>query len=78
MDEICLAWEKAINYKNKPTVILFRTLMMKGCQTYENIPGWHGRPPKQDECCLMLKELGFNETYQESLEYYKREDKNVD
>jgi len=71
MTAICNAWEEAHARTGRPTVILFCTVMMKGCPTYENIPGWHGRPPKPDECTLMLHELGFDEMYEEALQTYK-------
>jgi len=69
MQSICKAYEFAQLRTGKPTVLIFRTTMMKGCPTYENIPGWHGRPPKPDECTQMLKELGFNQTYEEALKF---------
>ncbi len=69
MDEIINAWEWAIDGTprcgkgcGKPSVILFKTVMMKGCPSFENIPGWHGRPPKDDELMIMLSELGFKYT----------------
>jgi transketolase len=45
----------------KPTAILFRTVMMKGCPSFENDPAWHGRPPTDDEARQMLRELGFDD-----------------
>jgi len=66
MQSICKSYEFAQLRTGKPTVIIFRTTMMKGCPTYENIPGWHGRPPTPEECGIMLKELGFDETYEEA------------
>lgn len=67
MPSICEAWQLAQELTGKPTVLIFRTAMMKGCPTYEHIPGWHGRPPTPEECTIMLKELGFDETYEEAL-----------
>ncbi|MBT3233875.1 MAG: transketolase [Calditrichaeota bacterium] len=66
MQSICESFELAQIRTGKPTVLLFKTTMMKGCPTYENIPGWHGRPPTPEECSGMLKELGFDETYEEA------------
>ncbi len=74
MEQICGAYDEALNRSGKPAVILFKTVMMKGCPTFEDIPGWHGRPPKPDECTQMLHELGFEETYEEALETYKEKD----
>lgn len=67
MDAVVTAWDLAVGGTpargqgcGQPTVILFKTVMMKGTPTFENIPGWHGRPPKDDELMVMLKELGYN------------------
>ncbi len=70
MSAICQTWENALERCDKPTVILFRTVMMKGCPSFENIPRWHGRPPKPDECSQMLAELGYKETYEEAVRSY--------
>ncbi|MCD6119885.1 transketolase [bacterium] len=71
IDSILIAFQGAIEAKNgRPTAIIFKTLMMKGCPSYEDDPGWHGRPPKHDEVAIMLKELGFDETPQEALASY--------
>ncbi len=67
MDDIVRAWNEAVAGTpsrgkgcGQPTAILFKTVMMHGCPTYENIPGWHGRPPKEDEVMHMLNELNYN------------------
>ncbi len=67
MDVVVRTWDEALSGTpsrgkgcGKPTVILWKTVMMKGCPTFENIPGWHGRPPKEDELMVMLKELGYD------------------
>ncbi|MEP0814731.1 MAG: transketolase [bacterium] len=71
MEEILQAWDAALASKSgKPKALIMKTVMMKGCPTYENIPGWHGRPPKRDEAAQMLKELGFDETPEEALASY--------
>jgi len=65
MEDIVAAWQEAKRRTGKPTVILFKTEMMHGCPTYANEPGWHGRPPKDDEAQVMLKELGYIESLEE-------------
>ncbi len=66
MEDIIPAWQEAKRRTGKPTVILFKTEMMHGCPTFADIPGWHGRPPKDDEAQLMLKELGYNESLEDA------------
>ena len=71
MDDVLRAWDEAISTKNgQPKAIIYKSIMMKGCPTYEDIPGWHGRPPKTDEAAIMLKELGFDETPEEAAASY--------
>ena len=71
MDDVIRAWDEAISTKNgQPKAIIYKSIMMKGCPTYEDIPGWHGRPPKTDEAAIMLKELGFDETPEEAAASY--------
>ena len=49
------------NTSNPTSHILFRTVMMKGTgEKYEDIAGWHGRPPKDDEALEMLHNLGYS------------------
>jgi transketolase len=67
MEEVVRTWDEALSGTpsrgkgcGQPTVILWKTVMMKGCPTFENVPGWHGRAPKEDELMVMLKELGYN------------------
>lgn len=55
------AFSEAKMRTGKPTAMIFRTVMMKGCPSFENQPGWHGRPPKDDEARQMLRELGFDD-----------------
>jgi transketolase len=60
-EQIDRAFATAKQRTGKPTAVLFRTVMMKGCPSFENIPGWHGRPPTDDEARVMLRELGFDD-----------------
>ncbi len=63
MEEILAAWDWAFGNvgSGRPSAILFKTIMMKGAGgKYEDIPGWHGRPPKDDEALEMLASLGYD------------------
>jgi transketolase len=70
MEDIVPAWQEAKRRTGKPTVVLFKTEMMHGCPTFANDPSWHGRPPKDDEALIMLKELGFDENLEEARASY--------
>jgi len=59
--QIDRAFAEAQKRTGKPTAILFRTVMMKGCPSFEDNPGWHGRPPTDDEARVMLRELGYDD-----------------
>ena len=62
MEEVCAAWDWAFanHGKGKPSVIIFNTVMMKGAgEKYEDIPGWHGLPPKEEEALEILHNLGY-------------------
>ncbi len=62
MNDILSSWKWAWGNlgSGKPSAIIFKTIMMKGTGAkYEDIPGWHGRPPKGDEALEMLHELGY-------------------
>ncbi len=70
-DEIMIAFRGAIESRNKrPTAIIFKTIMMQGCPSFANIPGWHGKPPGRDDAWRMLKELGYDETPEEAVASY--------
>lgn len=61
-DEVEQAWQWAFERvgQGKPLAIVFHTIMMQGTGgEYEDIPGWHGRPPKPEEALAMLKVLGY-------------------
>ena len=41
-------------------MIIFNTVMMKDAgEKYEDIPGWHGLPPKEEEALEILHNLGY-------------------
>jgi len=63
MGAICDAWDWAFAHagQGQPVAIIFKTIMMKDAgEKYEDIPGWHGRPPKDDEALEILHNLGYN------------------
>ncbi|HBG69265.1 MAG: transketolase [Bacteroidetes bacterium GWF2_43_63] len=59
MNEILLTLEKAKNAcgKEKPVVILMKTIMGKGVSFMEGSHKWHGSPPSDDQKNTALSEL---------------------
>ena len=57
MAQILDAYEKAKNFKGKPTIIIARTVKGKGVSFMENVVDFHGRPPTKEEAVKALKEL---------------------
>ena len=56
--EIEAAYTKALAVKDKPTMIIAKTLKGKGISFLEDKEGWHGVPLKEDEFQRALPELG--------------------
>ncbi len=54
------ALEEAQKIKDKPIVILARTIPSKGVKEWEGDYKWHGRPPTKEEGEMALKELEKN------------------
>ncbi len=61
MQQVVAALEEARQSRGKPTVILADTVKGKGVSFMENVAGWHGRAPTQDELSRGLAELGLTE-----------------
>jgi len=61
--QVLSALEKATSSKDKPTLILARTIKGKGVSFMENEVGWHGKPPKRPEMDQALKELGLSDRF---------------
>lgn len=61
-DEIATAFEKAKKTKNKPTVIIAKTVKGKGVSFMENQASWHGKAPNADEHAKAIEELNNAET----------------
>lgn len=57
-EQIINAIEESKNTKNKPTVIICKTVKGKGVSFMENQAGWHGSAPNKEQCEEALKEIG--------------------
>ena len=57
-DEIFDALDKAREEKEKPTVIIAKTVKGKGVSFMENQAGWHGKAPSEEQAIEAVKELG--------------------
>jgi transketolase len=58
MEEILLAYGKALTVTEKPVMIIARTIKGKGVSFIEDKNGWHGKALKKDELARALEELG--------------------
>jgi transketolase len=58
MAKVLDAFKKALAPSQKPTMILFKTVMGKGVKFMENDHQWHGKALPQDKAEAALKELG--------------------
>ncbi|MTI68187.1 MAG: transketolase [Firmicutes bacterium] len=56
--EIKNAIEESKKTKDKPTVVIAKTVKGKGVSYMENQAGWHGKAPSDEETEKALKELG--------------------
>ncbi len=56
-NEIRNAFEEAKTVKNKPTVIIAKTIKGKGVSFMENECSWHGKAPNDEEYEIAMKEL---------------------
>ncbi len=61
MEDICNAFEKAKEIKNKPTVIIAKTTKGKGVSFMENVVDFHGRAPKGREIEQALEETDISD-----------------
>ena len=57
MEQIIDAFETAKTTKNKPTVIIAKTIKGKGVSFMENQAGWHGKAPNEKEYKQAIEEL---------------------
>jgi len=57
--EISNAYKHAMEVKDRPTMIIARTIKGKGVSIMENMDGWHGKPLPGDQLNDALEELGY-------------------
>jgi len=57
MQQILGAYDEAKTIKDKPTIIIARTIKGKGVSFMENVVDFHGRAPTKEETEIALKEL---------------------
>jgi transketolase len=57
-DQILTAYKKALRTKNKPVMIIARTVKGKGVSFLEDRNGWHGKALNKEQYEQALKELG--------------------
>lgn len=57
MTQILAAYEQAKTLKNKPTIIIARTIKGKGVSFMEGVVSFHGKAPTPEEAQKALKEL---------------------
>ncbi|HYA88629.1 MAG TPA: transketolase [Nitrospirota bacterium] len=58
MPQILTAFKQAQQARDKPVMIIAKTLKGKGVSFIEDKNGWHGKPLKKDELARALRELG--------------------
>ena len=56
-DQIRAALKEARETKGMPTAIIAKTVKGKGVSFMENVVGWHGKGPNDEECRIALEEL---------------------
>jgi len=57
MEQCVKALEEAKTVKGLPTAIVAHTIKGKGVSFMENVAGWHGKAPSQDELAQAIREL---------------------
>ncbi|PIQ89807.1 MAG: transketolase [Candidatus Omnitrophica bacterium CG11_big_fil_rev_8_21_14_0_20_42_13] len=57
MRQILNAYNEAKNVKDKPTIIIAKTIKGKGVSFMENVVDFHGRAPTKEETEIALREL---------------------
>ena len=58
LPQILDAYQHALQVKNRPTMVIAKTLKGKGVSFIEDKNGWHGKALKKDELARALEELG--------------------
>ncbi len=57
MQQILGAYDEAASVKDKPAIIIARTIKGKGVSFMENVADFHGRAPTKEEAEIALREL---------------------
>jgi len=57
ISEVIAAYNSAINFKGKPSVIIAKTLMGKGIKSIEDNYKWHGKAPTKEQVVDFVKEI---------------------
>ena len=57
IEQVLAAYDEAESIKDKPTVIIAKSIKGKGVSFMENVAGWHGKAPNADELAKALAEL---------------------
>jgi len=57
IEEVIEAIAKAKEEKDKPTIIIAKTILGKGVSFMENNPAWHGKAPNKEDAEKALEEL---------------------
>ena len=58
VEQICDAFAKARQAKEKPTCIIAKTIKGKGVSFMENVCAWHGTAPNDEQYEIAMQELG--------------------
>ncbi|MFH1380512.1 MAG: transketolase [bacterium] len=56
-NQILDAYTKARQIKNKPTIVIARTIKGKGVSFMEDVAGWHGKTPNAEEAGRAIQEI---------------------
>ncbi|MDD5163960.1 MAG: transketolase [Candidatus ainarchaeum sp.] len=78
MAQIVDAFKKAFSLKEKPIMIIAKTVKGKGVSFMENIAGWHGKVPSIEETKKAFAELKVNLNLEELLDYAQDYQKEVE
>ncbi len=62
IDEIVSAYDKAVQARDKPVMIIAGTIKGKGVRLVEDQNGWHGKPLNKEQLDHALRELGVVDT----------------
>lgn len=57
IEQIIMALNKAKTVKEKPTLIIAKTIKGKGVPFMENVAEWHGKAPNEEQYNMAIKEL---------------------